>query len=68
MEELFVRDMNEGKDCTSGIQGLGAIQCGGVGKIGCERSSRGLIGSCIHHGKERSSSHVAGVLHGRVPV
>lgn len=52
MEELFVRDMNEGKDCTSGIQGLGAIQCRGVGKIGCERSSRGLIGSRIHHGKE----------------
>lgn len=61
MEELFVREMDEGKDCTSGIQGLGAIQCGGVGVIGCERSSRALIGSPIHHGKEWSSSHVAGV-------
>lgn len=27
MEELFIRDMDEEKDCTSGIQGLGAIQC-----------------------------------------
>jgi len=52
MEELFVREMDEGKDCTSGIQGLGAIQCWGAGVIGCEKSSRALIGSPIHHGKE----------------
>lgn len=61
MEELFGRDMDERKDCTSGIQGLGAIQCGRVGGIGCKRSSRTLIGRPIHHGKEWSSSHAAGV-------
>lgn len=52
MEELFIRDMGRGRDCASGIRGLGAVQFGGVGERGHERSSRALISSPIHHGKE----------------
>lgn len=59
-EELFASDMNEGRESTVGIQGLGAIQHGRVGVTGRDRS-RAVISSLLSHSKERGAGQVTSV-------